>query len=359
MRRIYINGRFLTQRTTGVQRYAREVTNAIDQLISDDRARYLSQYRFDIVLPSDSKEIPTYSNISVQIKGFSRGHLWEQMELPRYTQDGLLLNLCNMAPLFHRNQAVVVHDAAVFAHSEAYEFVFRKWYQFLLPRIIRRARTVITVSEFSQQELIEYCRTDRDNINVVYEGIDHMYAIIQDERILDRYELKEDNFILVVSSSNPQKNFPRLISALERIKEKGYSVIIAGGRRDNVFHSEELINIPGVHYAGYVSDNELKALYSAASLFVHPSLYEGFGLTPLEAMACGCPVLVSNSAALPEICGDAAMYFNPYDVEDLANQIVRIMDDANLREALEVKGAKRTKKFHWEKTARKILNLIC
>lgn len=340
---IFINGRFLTQQITGVQRYALEMTRALDQLIDTDIA--LKKYCFIILAPKNIIQDVTFKNICVIQKGKLIGHLWEQIELPYYTRGRYLLNFCNCAPVLKSNQAVTIHDAAVSACPAGFSWKFRTWYKCMLSILGRRLNTIFTVSEFSRSELNKYFCIPQAKIHITYNGVEYLAKIKPDERILQKVPRK---YILAVASQNPNKNF-QLIRKVAKLLPDIDFVIVGGGNR-YVFgevHSEKMSN---VYYTGYVSDEELVALYQHADVFVYPSLYEGFGIPPLEAMYFGCPVIVSNCASLPEVCGEAALYCDPHDVNSLCDCIEELSQE-KVRNNLIAKGIERCRRFTFKKSA--------
>lgn len=357
MNHIYINGRFLTQKITGVQRVAHEIINALDQLIEEGEIDK-SQYTFTLISPAKGVLFrPTYKNIAVKYAGLFTGHLWEQLELPFLVKNNLLVCLCNAAPIIKTRQIVIIHDAAVFGFPQAFSVAFRSWYKIMLKALGKRAKQIITVSEFSKQELKKYCRINEMNIKIIREGKEHFVTVTPDYSILDKYHLNKDSFILAVSSMNPNKNFQAVFKAIQLLKGKKIEVVIAGGTNPKIFSSNFNAFEENVKYVGYVSDNELKALYETAACFIYPSLYEGFGLPPLEAMTCGCPVIVSEAASLPEVCGEAALYCDPLNPSDIADKIMMLMSDNVLREELRGKGYRRSEQFSWKECARQAFNV--
>ncbi|MEI7530053.1 MAG: glycosyltransferase family 1 protein [Elusimicrobiota bacterium] len=176
-----------------------------------------------------------------------------------------------------------------------------------------------------------------------------------DQTILERLNLAAGGYVLAVSSINPHKNFKLVVASMALLKDSGLSLVIAGGVNPRVFSGSGADFPANVKYAGYVSDGELKALYSGALCFVYPSLYEGFGLPPLEAMACGCPVVVSDRASLPEVCGAAAVYVDPGSAAGLVAAIEKIHSDPEVRRAMAETGRARAALFTWRRTAESLL----
>ncbi|ASA97020.1 glycosyltransferase family 4 protein [Anoxybacillus flavithermus] len=356
MKKVIINGRFLTQRITGVQRFALEFVKALDKLIEMDDGGL--KFEFVIVTPRDVVNDIKLKNIRIITVGKLKGHLWEQLELPFYSRGGLLVNLCNTGPLLKGEQIVTIHDVAVYSKPEGFTKMFVYWYKFLFQVLSIVARRIITVSKFSKRELAHYCRIKQNKISVVSEGWQHIRQIDADVNVFRKHDISPKQYILAVSSLNPNKNFQGIVKAIECLGDVGTNIIIAGGTNPKVFSSSNSSLPNNVKYIGYVTDEELKALYEGAMGFIYPSFYEGFGLPPLEAMACGCPVIVSNAASLPEVCGDAALYVNPYSPEDIAEKIKLLLSDDKLREELRRKGLERAKMFSWEKCAKETLKVI-
>ncbi len=361
MHTVFINGRFLTQATTGVQRYAAELTQALDCLVSSDEISS-NAYRFVLLVPPGERRELRLQRIAIEPVGRFRGHLWEQVDLRRHTRvaGALLLNLGNTAPVRARNVVVTIHDAAVFATPEAYSPAFRTWYRWMHRSLSRSARSIITVSDFSRQQLQHYAGAPASRINVIASGAEHIARLVPDSGILERHRIGNRPFILAVSSLNPNKNFKLIIEALAYLPDllSRFDLVVAGGTNPRVFRTGGFDFGPSVTQLGYVSDRELKALYERATAFVFPSLYEGFGLPPLEAMSCGCPVVVARAASLPWVCGDAALYCDPHDARDLADKIRLIADDTALQADLRTRGLARAREFTWPGCARSTFQLL-
>ena len=340
--RYYINGRFLTQRITGVQRYAREMTLALDRLLQEKR---LCEDEYVILIPPDFHENLECQCIKTRVCGRLSGHLWEQIELPYFAKDGFLINFCNCAPLIKKNQTVTIHDAAIAAFPNAYSWKFRIWYKIMYTVLGKRLGTIFTVSNFSRDELHKYFNIDKEKIHITYNGVEHLQAIYPDNRILDKVP---KNYVLAVSSQNPTKNFKLIIEAARQMSKVQF--VIAGGMNTKVFNEKMKSTLSNVHYVGYVSDEELVSLYHNARVFVYPSLYEGFGIPPLEAMLNGSRVIVSKEASLPEICGKYAIYCDAYNCNDLIKKIQDCIDCINVSSNKMV--AKIKEKYSWLKSGK-------
>ena len=355
--KIFINGRFLTQKVTGVQRYAIELVQALDRLLENDLIQK-SAFNFILLSPKGAIHFLNLKNILIKEVGVLTGHAWEQIELPSYTFGNLLLNFCNTGPLIKRKQLVTICDASVFAYPRGYSVLFRFWYMFMLPVLGFVALRIITISEFSKSELIRYCKISPKKLFPILLGTEQLMHSRLDLSFLALHGLTEVPYVLAVSSLNPNKNFSGLIRAIEMLGDVNFKIVIAGGMNSKVFSDRPVFLSNFVTQVGYVTDDELRLLYQNASCFVYPSLYEGFGLPPLEAMASGCPVIVSNIASLPEVCGEAALYCDPFDPLDIAEKIQLLMADVDLRNELIARGFERVKKFTWDKCALETVELI-
>ena len=355
IRSVDINARFLTQPITGVQRFAVEMVRGIDRHLSVS-VQLRSQFRFRLVAPPSARAIEL-EHIPLVRAGRLSGHGWEQLELPRQAKSGLLLNLCNTAPVLARN-VVVIHDAAVFAVPDAYSRAFRLWYRALIPTLARRAVRVLTVSEFSRTELLERVGIPRGRVDVVTQGCEHIRSTPADPRVFSRLQVTRGEYLLAVGSRTPHKNIGLLAAAIAQLGGAAPPLVIAGGSNSRIFGAATGVHREGVHDAGYVTDSELRALYEGACCFIYPSLYEGFGIPPLEAMVCGCPVIVARAAALPEVCGDAARYCDPRDAGDLARQIRLLIQQPAVRQELRQRGFERAALFSWQKASAGLLETL-
>ena len=353
---VKVNARFLLQVPTGVQRYAFEILR-----------RWPSVELIAPGIPLNFYREAIGRHVLKRTWGFSfsvLGHIWEQAVLPWFCQGGVLWSPGGSGPLAHPRQVVTVHDIAHIEHPEWYGKAFTQYYAWLLPRLLRRVARVITVSDFSRLRILDIFGIDEDKVVVTPLGVDRRFSPRGKEEVRQVREIYrlEKPYVLSVSAVSERKNLVRLLLAWKSLSFSDIELVMVGpqGLAFSGGHKmpEEIWSIPGVRYLGYVPDDHLPALYSGALAFAYVSLYEGFGLPVLEAMACGAAVVTSNITALPGLVGDAALLVNPYDVEAIADGIWRAVQDSNLREQLRSKGLERSKMYDWGKTAENTMKLL-
>lgn len=348
-----INGRFLTQAMTGVQRFAGEVTLAIDALAA--AGEFAEAPR---LLVPRSAAVPAYRALRVEEVGARGGQSWEQRDLPGAVGSSHLLNLGNTAPLrLGRRQTVVIHDAGVFDTPESYSLAFRSWYRMLHLALPRLGSRLVTVSDFSRGRLALRLRLPADRIGVVPEGGEHILRGAADESVLAQHGLEARRYALVVGTGAAHKGLDALRGAASVLGARGMALAVVGGADPAVFRSRFEGTGDAVRPLGRQSDAALRALYENALCLLFPSRYEGFGLPPLEAMWCGCPVIASRAGAVPEVCADAALWFDVNMPEDLSVQLARLIDEPGLRDAMLARGGARAADYSWDRAARALIRL--
>jgi glycosyltransferase involved in cell wall biosynthesis len=361
-RTVWINGRFLTRRVTGVERVAHSVLRALGQGALDARGgveRDGLRLQFQLAVPTSAQaQLPArLGNIPVVGVGRWTGHLWEQLVLARLPRVDWLLSLCNTGPLLRREHGLMFHDAQVYAIPRNFGWRFRLWYRALLQVAGRRAGFLLTNSHFSGSELARYTGIGQERFTVMHLGCDHLADVRAALPADLAAQLPDRPFVLAVSSVNPNKNFSAVIEALALLGPDAPPCVIVGQRNDHVFGRASL-DARRVIWLGYVSDEALAALYQRALCLVFPSFYEGFGLPPLEAMAQGCPVIVSQTSSLPEVCGDAALYCDPARPATLAAAIRSLVDQPGLADRLKALGRTRAAGFTWHAAADRLLDRL-
>ncbi len=329
---IAINGRFQQRRITGVDRYAHEISKRLTA------AKYF-------ITPN-------------RPLGQVTGQLWEQLVLPAKIQSGdILWSPANAGPWLVRDQVVTIHDASVFDHPEWFNPTFSLWTRFSWQMLAKRVKAIVTVSNFSRERLKLHLEIPEEKIHVAYNGVGKPFGPQSQKAIEDvkaRYGLNKPYF-LFVGTHEPRKNLAGLIQAWESLNLKSHSLFVAGAEGAVFANSRGRETRP---LQIYISDEDLPALYSGATAFVAPSFYEGFGLTTLEAMACGTPVIASNTTSFPEVAGDAALFVNPNEIEETKNAMLQIIENPQLTNTLRERGLRQAARFTWDESARKTQALL-
>ncbi|MFC1656214.1 glycosyltransferase family 4 protein [Patescibacteria group bacterium] len=264
---------------------------------------------------------------------------------------------------------MTVHDLVAFLLPDRHNKKAVITEKAFLKRALNKVAKVITVSDNTKEDLAEYFEIGREGIEVIYPGASSAFKNLLGTGLetVDDYRKSmhlTEPFILAVGTLEPRKNFVTLIRAFAQIVEDfpNHNLIIAGKKGwyyDEIFKAAHKLKIENkVRFLGYVSEKDLVRLYNGAEVFVYPSLYEGFGLPPLDAMQCGCPVITSNISSLPEVVGDAAVMVNPNDIDSIATEMKRVLSDENLRKQMKSKGLDQAREFSWEKSAKKLLELF-
>jgi len=261
-------------------------------------------------------------------------------------------------------KAATIHDVFHLDNLNQLSKLQGIYAKLFLTQFIKSNKSIITVSRFSRDRICFHSGLPQEKVSVIYNGIDTQLFQPSSQKNLSL----PDKYILYVGNVKPHKNLKTLLLAYSQLKEsikKEYALVIVGKKEGFLNGDTEIetlvkqYNLLGnIHFTGYVPDNDLQELYGRANLFVFPSLYEGFGLPPLEAMACGVPVIASNAASLPEVCGDGALYFDPKNSEELSDKINSVLKDANLQEQLKIRGHRQALRYKWEDTAKKYIELI-
>ena len=361
--RIGINGRFLAAKRTGVQRAA---YNLIKALV---RVDHVNEYY--LFTSADQANNPdwNYPNVKVIASNIREGenfrnHLWEQFSLPRLAerhQIDILHSPANLAPLFYRGRSIVhIHDLCFVVNPQWFSFSFRTLYNFVIPRLARRAAKVITNSNNSRNDLLQFCNLPAERVSQVYWAVDDLFTANNGEEPKPQDWDLED-YILYVGSLEPRKNIGTLLEAYELMRSKHPELkpklVLIGG--ESPLFAEVRLKVKkfkdDILFKGFVNDEMLRTYYRRASLFVYPSLYEGFGLPPLEAMASGVPVVTTLTSSLPEVVGDAALMVSPYNIEQLAETMATVLTNPQIREDLIAKGREQVRKFNWYRVARNTL----
>jgi len=372
--KIIINTIPLLSPLTGVGSYTYNIAKRLRILSNSHRYRYF--YGFfsgDLIIYDGRKTLKNFNKIKYYTKKFPfvakiLRTFKRYLSKMSYEEFDLYFEP-NFVPLDGINAKKVIttiHDFSFYKYPQWHPRDRVEFFKENFWKCIYRSDMIITVSHYMKKEILELLNFEPEKIKVIYNGYDKgifkRYSPSELNGFRNRFKLPQ-YFLLFVGALEPRKNLERLIKAyisLNKDVKKDLKLVLAGapGWRNKKIMA--LINVEkeNIYYLGYVSNQELAFLYNLATLFVFPSLYEGFGLPPLEAMACGCPVVVSNVSALPEICGDAAYYINPYNIDSIVEGICKVLDDKDLRGELIKKGLERAKIFSWDKSARKHLEVF-
>lgn len=346
---IAVNCRFLAQDLTGVQRFAEEITSELVRLRDDVR----------LFAPQGELRRTELGGRSVHQIGNGGGHRWEQWDLPRILRrehgEPVLLSLMNTGPVLYHRQVVTHHDVTYVRFPQTYTRRFRLAYRMLSALALRRAMRVVTVSEFSRAEIADVYGIDAGKIAVVGNAAGREFHRPHEEAT--------DPYLLGVASYLPHKNIDRLVRAFERhraqsgsrtaLKLVGSARPATMARTDGSPRASE-----GVELLGRVDDETLQRLYAGARGFVFPSLYEGFGVPPLEAQSAGTPVAAAAIPPVKEALGESALYFDPLDEDAIVSAIRTLDADAAERERLRAAGAVNVGRYSWAESARRVSQLL-
>lgn len=344
MKRYIINGKFMADRMQGIVRYSREILNELDKLIDD-------QLYVELVVPSDAKDLPQFKNIVVRIIGNRKGIAWEQIDLGRYARkqsDMTLVNLCNTSPFFVKPGITVVHDVMYKVKPEYYlkfrNKLSRIWHIIQYHYIFNHEKLIITVSNFSKSEIEKYYPEVKGRIEVVPNGWQHIYSCMPSKDWQKRYPfLKPREYYFSLATLSKNKNGVWIYKAAEQNSDETFAM---GGK---IYEAEEYKKPDNVHLLGFVSDEDACALMDNCKAFLFPSVYEGFGIPPLEALARGVQVISSNATSLPEVLGNSVHYIDPYNPNVKLNELLATAVD-NPESAL--------RKYGWDISAKKLRDIL-
>lgn len=365
--KIGINARYLQRQKSGIERYIEELIIHLASI--DSETEYFLFFTDSNPVPS--LQLPQNFNIVVSSFPGKKAWLrlfWEQLilgyELKKYN-----INLFHGPAFFvpfwkpkNCKYVLTVHDVTFIKYPEAFTKLTQFYYKLLFTHSLKIADCIIADSTSTKNDLMKHYGTPEKKIKVVYLGVGDMFLkekiLIEEKDIKEKYGL-QDKYLLFTGVLSPRKNVERIIDAFSTLKQddayKDYCLLIIGRKgwlyQDLFDKIEKTPNKGDIKIIDYVSDRELSIIYALATIFIFPSLYEGFGLPILEAMAGSCPVITSNVSSMPEVAGDAAILINPYSVDELVAGIKQITTNSMLREELQRKGLLQVKKFSWGQTA--------
>ena len=358
--------RAATRERTGTENYS---LNLIRHLLALESGHCYCLY---FNRPPTAELFPMTADLELRVMPFPRlwTHLRLSWEMARQPPNSLFVP-AHVLPLVHPKSSVVtVHDLGYLYYPAAHRPLDRFYLDLSTCYNARAASRVIAVSRATKGDLVQHYGIEPDKITVVYSGCDETMEPVEDEATIEgvkaRYGIQGD-YILYVGTLQPRKNLGRLLEAYATVRKQAKRgetpcLVIAGRKGwlyDQIFQRVEGLGLKtGVIFPGYVPQDDLPALLSGARLFAFPSLYEGFGLPVLEAMACGTPVLCSNVSSLPEVAGNAALLVDPLDVENMAEAMNRLLQDEELRAQLVERGLRQVRQFSWDRCARETLAVL-
>lgn len=334
---------------TGVQRYAYEITLALDAIFAQEHG-LCRRLPMRLVLPPRAEIKPPLAIIDTEATSFGSGHLWDQLVLPAHAGAGVL-SLANFGPLLKKQQIVCIHDANVFIEPQSYSEAFGLAYRTLLPLVGWRARRIATVSRFSMDMLVKYGVCREEKIFVAANGHEHALKWNANRAQAPVLKVLTRPYVLLLGSRAKHKNIEVVLRQAEALDAAGIDIVVVGATSSIFSTGHPGIRRSNIHYAGYVNDDDLAALYEGAICLTFPSRTEGFGIPPLEAMARGCPVVCSNVPSLAEVGGEAAVYVAPDDDEAWRVTILGLSRSDSQRAAMAANGRKRAMLFSWKRSA--------
>jgi len=363
--RILVDSISLLSQSTGIGRYTYEISKQIKNN-KNFKTYFYYGYHSDKLLEQSNKQkvLGAVSSLvkNYYIKKILRKFFVFLNKLYSPTYDIYWQpNFIPTESIKMKHLITTVHDFSFILYKEFHPKERIEFFENNFFKNIYKSDIIIAVSKFSKKEILDRLEFPESKVKVIYNGVNHDVFKIYDDMSLPFGLPKK--FIFSVGSIEPRKNLRGLLAAYNSLDEKykkEYNLVLAGfkGWQNNEIMEIINNNKEYIHYLGYISDIELAKTYNLASLFIYPSFYEGFGLPPLEAMACGTPVITSNVSSLPEVCGDAAIYCDPYNTNDIKEKIQLVLEDETLKKHLSKSGLKQASKYNWKKSAKEHLKIF-
>lgn len=367
MPRVGIEYTAAVQQGAGIGRYVRELVAALLRLEAPLDYRLFAASPTPLPkLPFRVKRLPFHDRWLMRV--WHRARIPVPVELITGPIDLYHSPDFTLPPTLPRTRTLLtVHDLSFERDPDSADDRLRAFLSAVVPRSVARADHVLADSQATKEDLIELWGTRAEKVTVLYCGVDARFQPVTDPAALaavrNRYGLGQGPFVLSVSTLQPRKNYQRLVQAFAPLaaRYRELKLVIGGGkgwRYDEILAEPERLGIGGrVLFPGFIGEADLPALYSAATVMAYPSLYEGFGLPVLEAMACGTPVIASNRSSLPEVTADAGLQVDPLDIEAWTDGLVTLIEDTALRRELVARGLAWARRFSWDRAARQLLDV--
>lgn len=342
-----INGRFVVRKQTGQERFASELVSELDKIVDKDE--------FIVVVPEYAEKVPCYKNIQVVRYGKIKSHFWEQISFYRYLKKYRLIsiNLTTTCPFFSPD-IVCIHDAAYFEISKIlthnlYGKLSTIWHRLLARAAAKRAKKILTVSFYSEDKLSNILGVAKERFAVIRNAWQHLNRVEPDDSIFESLPqvIEKKCYFMALSSLSPQKNFIWITEVAKRNPDKQF--VVCGSVEGYTRNGGAELKADNVHFTGFVSDGQMKSLMSQCKAFIHPAIYEGFGIPPLEALSCGAQLILSSATCLPEIYGNVAHYIDPYKYDYDLDMVLKSNVDS---------AEKILFKYSWKTEAQKLLSII-
>lgn len=347
--RIAINGRYIVRKQTGQERFAQELVREIDKIVKPGE--------FTLVVPqwAEDRLIPHYKNIAIVKYGNVKSHFWEQTNFWWWVKKHKMIsmNLTTTCPLLCPG-IVCLHDCMeieasnMLAHN-TYSRLSLVWHKLIFCVATKKAKRILTVSEYSKKKLHELLNVPTERISVIYNAWQHYNHVAADYNIFEKLpkDIERKQYYMALSSMTPQKNFKWICEVAKRNPKVQF--VVTGSKVGLTLASDANQHIENIHFTGFLTDGEVKALMTECMAFIHPAVYEGFGIPPLEAMSCGAPLILSTCTCLPEIYEKSAHYIDPYNYDvDLDKLLAEPVETA--KNVLD--------KFDWTREAKKLYDVL-
>ncbi len=286
--------------------------------------------------------------------------IWHQIKLPFMAKERLLINFCNIGPVFRANAVVFIHDANVYESSHSYSKAYVIYTKLLNALMGRKYKRIFTPSHYAAQALIKQGVGNSETVRTIHNGVDHVTRHPSETSILAKHGLKKNGYVLGLSNSYKHKNMGVLMDVFDRQNHPEINIdlplVLFGPDMKETFQDEGIEASDQIVFAGRISDGERRALYENAMCFAYPSKHEGFGLPPVEAMSVGCPVITTRCASIPEICGEAVVYADADNSKDWSKAISAFWQSESLRNQYSDLGKAQASQYTWERAAQALLD---